>query len=54
MQDVALFDDQLSVAADPLLIVLGIATKLTVGTAGITEMTADCVAVPPGPVQLKV
>ncbi len=53
-QDVAFCDDQLSVAADPLVIVLGIAPKLTVGTAGATEITADCVAMPAGPVQLKV
>ncbi len=54
MQEVAFADDQLSVAADPLLIVLGKAPKLTVGTAGVTEITADCVALPPGPVQLSV
>ncbi len=54
MQDVACVDDQLSVAAVPLLIVLGLAPKLTVGAAGVTEITADCVALPPGPVQLSV
>jgi hypothetical protein len=53
-QDVALLDDQLSVAADPLVIVLDIAPKLTVGTAGVTEITADWAALPAGPVQLSV
>jgi hypothetical protein len=54
VQEVAFADDQVRVAADPLLIVLGTAPMLTVGTAGVTEITADCVAVPPGPLQLTV
>lgn len=52
-QDVAFAEDQLSIADDPLTIVLGIAAKLTVGTAGVTEITAVCVALPAGPVQLS-
>lgn len=53
-QELAFADDQLSVAIDPFTTVLGSAEKLTVGTAGVTETTADCVALPPGPVQLSV
>jgi hypothetical protein len=54
MHDVACDDDQLSVAAAPFVIVLGLAPKLTVGTAGVTEINADWVALPLGPVQLSV
>jgi hypothetical protein len=55
VQDVAFADDQVSVELVPLAIVLGFALKLTV-TAGfaLTVTVADCAALPPGPVHVKV
>ena len=55
VQEVALFDDQVSVAALPLLMVLGPALKLTV-TVGfaLTVTVAVCAAEPPAPVHLRV
>jgi hypothetical protein len=50
----ALADDHVNAAADPLVIVLGMAPKLTVGTMGTTEIDTDCVAVPPPPAQINV
>jgi hypothetical protein len=52
-QEVALVADQLKVALPPLAIVLGLALKLTVGAAALTETVADCVALPPAPVQVS-
>jgi hypothetical protein len=54
MQDVALVADQLIVELLPLVTVLGLADKLTVGAGVVTETVADWVAVPPLPVQLRV
>lgn len=51
VQEVALVDDQLNVDALPLATVLGLAVKLTVGAGAVTETVADCVALPPVPVQ---
>ena len=52
--DVALLDDQVKVDAPPLLIVLGLALKLTVAVGfALTVTVADCAALPPGPVQLR-
>ncbi len=55
VQEVALVDDQVSVAALPLATVLGFALKLTV-TLGfeLTVTVADCAALPPRPVQVNV
>jgi hypothetical protein len=55
VQDVALLDDQLSVDALPLAMVLGLALKLTV-TVGfaLTVTVAVCAAVPPAPLQVRV
>jgi hypothetical protein len=50
-QEVALVDDQARAAALPLTIELGLALKLTVGAAALTETVVDCSAVPPAPVQ---
>jgi len=50
----AFADDHDNIAAEPSVMVLGIAPKLTVGTTGTTAIDADCVAVPPAPAQLKV
>lgn len=54
VQAVALVDDQLRVALAPLAMVLGLAVRVTVGAGWVTETVADCVALPPVPVQLKV
>jgi len=53
VQEVALVDDQLNVDALPLATVLGLAVKLTVGAGAVTETVADCVALPPVPVQVS-
>jgi hypothetical protein len=55
VQEVALFDDQLSVAVPPLLMVLGLALKLTV-TLGfaLTVTVAVCAAEPPAPLHVRV
>jgi hypothetical protein len=53
VQDVALVADQVSVELLPLATVLGFAEKLTVGAGVVTETVADCVALPPLPVQLR-
>jgi hypothetical protein len=53
VQAVALVEDQLSVDALPLAMVLGLAVKLTVGAGAVTETVADCVALPPVPVQVS-
>jgi hypothetical protein len=50
---VALVEDQLKVEAAPLLTVLGVADKLTVGAGLLTETVADCEALPPLPVQVS-
>ena len=54
VQVLALDDDQFSVAALPFVTVLGVAPKLTVGEAAVTDTRADCAADPPAPVQVSV
>src|SRR5215472_16442926 len=55
VQLVAFVEDQLNVEADPLLTVLGVAVRPTVGFAGADTLTAtDCAALPPGPLQVSV
>jgi hypothetical protein len=53
VQAVALLEVQLNVELLPLAIVLGRAPKLTVGIAGVTAINVDCVALPPGPAQVR-
>ncbi len=53
VQAVALVEDQLNVDALPLVIVLGLAVKLSVGTGAVTDTVADCVALPPVPVHVS-
>ena len=53
VQAVVLVDDQVSVVVAPLLTVLGAAERLTVGAGVLTETVADCVALPPAPVQVS-
>lgn len=50
---VALVEVQVKVDAAPLFTVLGLAEKLTVGDGVVTETVADCVALPPEPVQVS-
>jgi hypothetical protein len=54
VQDVALVEAQDSVEALPAVTVLGLALKVTVGAGALTVTVADCAALPPVPVQLKV
>ena len=55
VHDVALLDDHVRVDAPPLLIVLGLALKLTVGEGfPLTVTIADWAALPPLPVQVSV
>ena len=54
VQAVALVEDQVSVAALPLTIVLGLADSDTAGVGGVTDTVADCAALPPGPMQVSV
>ena len=51
---VALVDDQVNDVALPRVIELGFALKLTVGDGDLTETVADCAALPPAPVQVRV
>jgi hypothetical protein len=53
VQEVALMADQVSVELPPLATVPGLATKVTVGAGDVTETVADCVALPPVPVQVS-
>lgn len=52
-QDVALVAFHVSVELVPDATVLGVALILTVGAADLTETVADCVALPPPPVQVN-
>lgn len=54
VQAVALVADQVSVEALPLTSELGLAVRVTVGAGVDTATLADCVALPPGPVHVKV
>jgi hypothetical protein len=55
VHEVALVEDHVSVEEPPLLIVLGLAPKLTVAEGlPLTVTVADCAALPPEPVQVTV
>ena len=56
VQLLALLEDQLSIEADPLLTVPGLALRLTVGLGGGEETltVTDWPALPPGPLQVSV
>ena len=54
VQAVALVADQVRVELLPLATVLGVATRLMVGTGCVTVTVADCAALPPVPVQVRV
>jgi len=53
VQDVAFVDDQFKIEPPPLATVVGFAVKATVGAGGLTETVADCVALPPPPVHVR-
>ena len=52
--DVAFAADQVSVELLPLITELGLALRLTVGADDFTDTVADCMALPPAPVQVSV
>jgi hypothetical protein len=55
VQLLALVEDQLSIADPPLLTVVGLALRLTVGLTGAETLTVtDWLALPPGPLQVSV
>lgn len=54
LQAVALAEDQVNVALPPLATALGPTLRVTVGVGDLTETVADCEALPPRPLQLKV
>ena len=55
VQLLALVEDQLSIADPPLLTVVGLALRLTVGLPGAETLTVtDWLALPPGPLQVSV
>ena len=55
VHEVALLEDQVRVDALPLLIVLGLALRLTVGEGfALTATVVDCAALPPLPAQVSV
>ncbi len=54
VQDVAFVALQVNVDVAPLAMLVGLALRLTVGAVVFTETVADCVALPPGPVQFRV
>jgi len=53
-QAVALVEDQVRVALAPLVMALGPTLRLTVGSGALTEIVVDWLALPPGPVQVRV
>jgi len=53
-QEVALVEVHDSVEVPPLVTVLGLALKVTVGAGEVTVTVADCAALPPAPVQVRV
>ena len=50
---VSLVDVHDSIAELPLLTVVGVADRVTAGTGMVTETVADCIALPPLPVQVS-
>jgi hypothetical protein len=53
VQEVALVDDQFSVVFAPVSTDPGLAARLTVGAAFVTDTVAVRVALPPAPVQVS-
>jgi hypothetical protein len=53
MHAVAFADDHVKVALAPLATALGPTLNCTVGVSDLTDTVVDCVAVPAGPLQVK-
>jgi len=53
VQDVAFAADQVRVELLPLITELGLAFRVTVGAGDFTDTVADCAALPPAPVQVR-
>jgi hypothetical protein len=53
LHEVAFVDDHVRAEVAPLLIVLGLAAKVTVGAGLVTVTIATCETLPPDPVQLR-
>jgi hypothetical protein len=53
VQAVSLDEDHVNIDVAPLLIVVGLAVKVTAGAAVVTETVADCAALPPLPVHVR-
>jgi hypothetical protein len=51
VQAVALVEDHVRVDEAPLFTLLGLTKKVIVGAVASTDTLADCVALPPAPVQ---
>lgn len=45
--------DQVNAAVPPLVMVLGAAVNVTVGSADLIDTVADCAALPPGPEHVR-
>jgi hypothetical protein len=54
VQAVALVDDQVNAEVAPLLTVTGFAVRVTAGVGAVTDTVADCAALPPLPLQVRV
>jgi hypothetical protein len=52
--EVAFVDDHVNVALLPLVMALGPTLSVTDGAAALTETVADCAALPPLPVHVRV
>ena len=54
VQAVAFVDDQARDDVAPLLTVVGLAARVSVGAGEVTDTVADCTALPPLPIQVSV
>ena len=54
VQAVALVDDQVNADVAPLLTVAGFTVRVTAGAGVVTDTVADCAALPPVPLQVRV
>jgi hypothetical protein len=54
VQAVALDEDQVNADVAPLLTVAGFAVRVTAGAGVVTDTVADCAALPPVPLQVRV
>jgi hypothetical protein len=54
LQEVAFAELQFNIALPPLATALGPTLRLTVGAGDLTDTVADCEALPPVPLQVRV